>query len=67
MNQMTTEELRVMIVINEKLASLNLESRLSRLYISGIGHSTITEWDWERSYQRKEHNPVSWSQQVLRS
>ena len=48
MSEMSVEEVEIMKTINQKLASLKLRSRLSRLYVSGISQASVTEWQWEK-------------------
>jgi hypothetical protein len=57
MNAMSVEEVQAMKAINEKLASLKLKSRLSRLYISGISQATVTEWEWEKVFPEEGAKP----------
>jgi hypothetical protein len=57
MNPMSAEELTAMDAINKKLASHNLRSRLSKLYISGINNCSVTEWDWETIIQEEGAEP----------
>ena len=57
MSRMSDEEVRIMAEINDRLASKNLKSRLSYLYIAGIKEATITEWEWERTFPNEGAEP----------